>query len=375
MTRRFFPRRLTTRFTTRCTAVLGASALGLSLWPTAAQRRPVPVRAGRLGGRSDGRGEDRPGADRDLQRTDRPGTRRQAQLARTRHRRVPGDPLPPSRRGVAPGTGSGTRRRQEGQDQRRRPPDHESDREATRPRRWAVPAGPLVLLHRTRRQATAPRAPASSTTRPATRCSAAARRPPGKSNYNPSCAFDLPVASGDSKKQRRSAAYAKFRDRSTGQQFWVVSVHLDNRHGSKAKDAKFSRLRVAQAAAAVNRLARLNDTGLPVLFGGDINSWSTDRSRYAPHRYLVSKGFRDSVSAPGPINHLYPTVNHWRTTLKKTKNGVRLDVVMVKGRAGLHPLGEQDESRRQGAPVRPQHGGRRRRDLTRSALHILPDTP
>ena len=67
------------------------------------------------------------------------------------------------------------------------------------------------------------------------------------------------------------------------------------------------------------------------MFGGDINSWSTDRSRYAPHRYLVSKGFRDSVTAPGPINHLYPTVNHWRTTLKKTKNGVRLDVVMVKG--------------------------------------------
>lgn len=153
----------------------------------------------------------------------------------------------------------------------------------------------------------------------------------GKSNWNPSCAFDLPVASGDSKKHRRSAAYAKFAERSSGRQFWVVSVHLDNRHGSKAQDAKFSRLRVSQAAATVARMARLNPSGLPVFFGGDINSWATDRSRYAPHRYLVSKGYRDSVAAPNPINHLYATVNHFRTTAKKTKNGVRLDVVMVKG--------------------------------------------
>lgn len=152
----------------------------------------------------------------------------------------------------------------------------------------------------------------------------------GKSNWNPACAFDMPVASGDGKGQRRAAAYAKFADRRTGKQFWVVSVHLDHRHGSKAKDAKYSRLRVAQTAAAVGRLTRAS-RGLPIMFGGDINSWSTDRSRYAPHRYLVSKGFRDSVSAPGRINHLYPTVNHWRKTLKKTKNGVRLDVVMVKG--------------------------------------------
>ena len=157
----------------------------------------------------------------------------------------------------------------------------------------------------------------------------------GKSNYNPSCAFDLPVAAGDSKNQRRSAAYALFRDRRSGRAFWVVSVHLDHRHGSKAKDAKFSRLRVAQAKAVVNRLARLNTTRLPVFFGGDINSWSTDRSRYAPHRYLASRGFRDSVTAPNPVKHLYPTVNHWRTKLKATKKGVRLDVIMVRGAQGF----------------------------------------
>ncbi len=156
----------------------------------------------------------------------------------------------------------------------------------------------------------------------------------GKKNYNSACAFDLPVAAGDTKSDRRSAAYAQLQDRRTGRQFWVVSAHLDNRHGSKASDAKFSRLRVRQAEAVVSRLARLNRAGLPVVFGGDINSWSTDRSGYAPHRYLRSEGYSDTVSAPTRINHLYPTVNHWRTTLKKTKNGVRLDVVMARGARG-----------------------------------------
>jgi endonuclease/exonuclease/phosphatase family metal-dependent hydrolase len=157
----------------------------------------------------------------------------------------------------------------------------------------------------------------------------------GKKNWNPSCAFDLPVAAGDSKKKLRSAAYAKFRDQNTGQAFWVVSTHFDNRHGSKAKDAKMSRLRVAQAAKVVSMMNKLNTTGLPVVFGADINSWESDRSNYAPHRYLVSKGYADTVSAATRVNLGYPTVNHWKSTLKKSKrgNGVRLDVVMVQGDA------------------------------------------
>lgn len=172
----------------------------------------------------------------------------------------------------------------------------------------------------------------------------------GKKSWNPSCAFDLPIAAGDSKNKLRSAAYAKFREKNSGQAFWVVSAHLENRHGSKAQDAKMSRLRVAQVAAINARMARLNTTGLPVVFGGDINSWATDRSRYAPHRYLVSKGFRDTVSTSNRINHLYPTVNHWRTYLKKTKNGVRLDVVMVKGATALL---RWENKFRQNDPTRP----------------------
>jgi endonuclease/exonuclease/phosphatase family metal-dependent hydrolase len=152
----------------------------------------------------------------------------------------------------------------------------------------------------------------------------------GKSNWNPSCRISLPIAAGDSEKRRRTATYAKFADKASGQEFWLASAHLDERHGSKAKDAKYSALRARQAAYVADVVARANPSNLPVIFGGDINSWRTDRSRYAPHRALEARGFADSVTAPVRVRDNYTTVNHFKTTLKKTWN-VKLDVVMAKG--------------------------------------------
>jgi exonuclease III len=84
-------------------------------------------------------------------------------------------------------------------------------------------------------------------------------------------------------------------------------------------------------------MARVNSSRLPVVFGGDINSWQTDRGRYAPHRVLVSRGFRDAASARKRINSAYPTVNHWRTRVVAASRGSgnRLDVVMVKRGKGF----------------------------------------
>jgi endonuclease/exonuclease/phosphatase family metal-dependent hydrolase len=155
------------------------------------------------------------------------------------------------------------------------------------------------------------------------------------SSWNPACAFDLPVAAGDTADDRRSAAFAKFTDPHTGLQFWVASAHLDPRHSSNdTTEAKYDQLRATQAAAVVNRVAAHNTTGLPVIFGGDINSWQTDRGGYAPHRALVARSYVDAVSAPTKINYAYPTVNHFKTTLSPSGSrygGPRLDVVMVRG--------------------------------------------
>ena len=161
----------------------------------------------------------------------------------------------------------------------------------------------------------------------------------GNRSYNFSCAFDLPLATGDSEKYRRAAAYAQFRDVRTGRQFFVASAHLDSRHSSSAeREAVYNRLRARQASWVARTVANINPGRLPVVFGGDINSWQTDRGRYAPHRALVAAGYRDSTSARLRSNFAYPTINHFRTTVKRSKSrqgGVRLDVLMVKGGKGF----------------------------------------
>ncbi len=155
----------------------------------------------------------------------------------------------------------------------------------------------------------------------------------GKSNYNPSCSMDLPIMKSDANSATRSAAYAEFEDRATGENFFVISVHLDNRHSSNlTKEKTLDALRAAQATAVYDKVSSLaGDT--PILFGGDINSWRTKAGSHAPFNFLTSQGFVDAATATKLIDAKYPTVNHWRTSLKANAQGrqVALDVVMVKG--------------------------------------------
>jgi endonuclease/exonuclease/phosphatase family metal-dependent hydrolase len=160
----------------------------------------------------------------------------------------------------------------------------------------------------------------------------------GKSSYSTSCAFDLPLASGDSKELLRSAAYAEFSDRRNGHRFFVVSAHLDSRHSkNNTTEAKYNAVRAAQARAIADKLTKVNPRKHPVVFGGDINSWRNDRGNFAPYRALLAKGYRDPVTAKTRINFAYSTVNHFKTTMVKSKSkagGVRLDVVLAKGSKG-----------------------------------------
>ena len=159
------------------------------------------------------------------------------------------------------------------------------------------------------------------------------RETTGKKNYNSSCSMDMPVMSSDSKSHRRSAAYAEFEDRSTGENFFVVSVHLDARHSANlGQEQALDNLRAAQVRAVYNRVNSLAG-GKPILFGGDINSWRTKHGSHAPFDTLKNSGFRDATVAPNLIDAQYPTVNHWHGTLNANAeaNQVALDVVMGKG--------------------------------------------
>lgn len=155
----------------------------------------------------------------------------------------------------------------------------------------------------------------------------------GTKNYSGSCAMDLPVMSGDAASLRRSAAYAEFEDRGTGEDFYVISAHLDPRHSSTlSKEQAYDSLRAAQARAVYSRVTSLA-ADKPILFGGDINSWRTKAGSHAPFNFLTSQGFGDSTTAASRVNAQYPTVNHFKTTLTANAAGrqVALDVVMVKG--------------------------------------------
>jgi endonuclease/exonuclease/phosphatase family metal-dependent hydrolase len=152
----------------------------------------------------------------------------------------------------------------------------------------------------------------------------------GSKNYNPSCSMNMPLLSSDSESLRRSAAYAKFSDRKSGKRFWVVSVHLDDRHSSSlSKEKSYNALRGRQARAVYAKVNSLRKAGEKIVYAGDFNSWQTNRAGDAPHKYLVSQGFYDTVRADSRINIKYPTVNHFQTTL--STKPIRLDYVMIKG--------------------------------------------
>jgi endonuclease/exonuclease/phosphatase family metal-dependent hydrolase len=156
----------------------------------------------------------------------------------------------------------------------------------------------------------------------------------GKDQYSPSCSVELPLLDGDSESNRRSAAYAKFADKKTKQQFYVASVHLDARHDtSKAKEAVYNKLRGAQVSTVLKAIDKINTNNLPVTFGGDLNSWQNITVGDAPHETMINEGFTDSASSAARVNDEYSTFNGFAVTqrISGMRFGSRLDGLFVRG--------------------------------------------
>lgn len=159
----------------------------------------------------------------------------------------------------------------------------------------------------------------------------------GKTTYNPSCSFKLPIMSSDSESKRRRGSYALLQNRKTGQKFWAVSAHLDPRHSSsKTTGPKYEKLRGDQARYLVSFINKLNSKKYPVVFGSDLNTWQSDKSGYSGHDAFIAGGYYDTASALTRINADYNTSNGFATTLGRSTHGYgpHLDVVMVKGAKG-----------------------------------------
>ena len=159
----------------------------------------------------------------------------------------------------------------------------------------------------------------------------------GKTTFNASCSFKLPILSSDSESKRRRGSYALLENRSTGQKFWAVSAHLDERHSSsKTTGPKYEKLRGDQARYLVSFINKLNTKNYPVVFGADLNTWQSDKSGYSGHEVFIAAGYYDTASALTTINHEYNTSNGFATTLGKSTHGYapHLDAVLVKGAKG-----------------------------------------
>ncbi len=159
----------------------------------------------------------------------------------------------------------------------------------------------------------------------------------GKRNYSSSCSVELPLLSGDKAGDRRTAAYAVLQSKRTKKRFVVASAHLDARHSKNvASEKRYNALRVAQVNTILARIGRINPDRLPVIFGGDINSWQNNQVAYGPHDRLVANGYYDTAAAQTAVNLRYSTMNGYARTMKPSPSGFgsRLDLIAVRGIRG-----------------------------------------
>jgi endonuclease/exonuclease/phosphatase family metal-dependent hydrolase len=159
----------------------------------------------------------------------------------------------------------------------------------------------------------------------------------GSRSYSASCSFPLPLLSSDTESDRRRVAVAQFRDRRTGKRFWFASLHLDARHSSKtATERRYDALRRSQVRTAVARVAQFNRSRVPVVIGGDFNSWQNSRVANSAHDWLISQGYYDTSAAVTRVHFSYTTYNAFRTKVPPASHGigVRLDMLFVKGARG-----------------------------------------
>jgi endonuclease/exonuclease/phosphatase family metal-dependent hydrolase len=127
----------------------------------------------------------------------------------------------------------------------------------------------------------------------------------------PSCYIKLPDP-----RQRHVAAYARFRDRASGQAFYFVSAHL-----SAGNDAAHDALRGRQAQAISERIRAINGQNLPVVLATDANSSQTSNGVDAPHMALIRRGWYNTIAAAQTVGTRYNSVNNFHLPQKPSPYG------------------------------------------------------
>ena len=140
--------------------------------------------------------------------------------------------------------------------------------------------------------------------------------------------------------------YVRMRDLATGQEFYVLSLHLPN-------GAALDGVRHKAMDAIVEELAKVNTDSLPVILGGDTNS-SQLRTGVRPHDVLMESGFYDTASTVDHVNPEFGTANDFEYQ-EPSAFGIspRIDLIATHGMPGSARF--VNEVIKQGKPFPSDH--------------------
>lgn len=132
----------------------------------------------------------------------------------------------------------------------------------------------------------------------------------------------------------KGAAWALFRQRESGQKFYVLSTHLNHEHNENS-------IRERQMRWLLDKMAVKNSEQLPIIVAGDLNSHKGRASGNAPIEVLQANGFTNSLelSSSSPTNDQIRSAlgDHGLRTLEVSHaNRAQIDYVFVTSGTPVH---------------------------------------
>jgi endonuclease/exonuclease/phosphatase family metal-dependent hydrolase len=132
-------------------------------------------------------------------------------------------------------------------------------------------------------------------------------------------------------KYLRWVPWALFENTTTGERFYFISAHLDNRKDSGKKRTLYE-LRVKQIDSIIDKARDFKRSGHQVILAGDLNSNIYSQPRNGVHRKLIAAGFYDAYATGDNVKEFRVTYNGFAASKKSAS---RTDYILTFGRADL----------------------------------------
>jgi endonuclease/exonuclease/phosphatase family metal-dependent hydrolase len=132
-------------------------------------------------------------------------------------------------------------------------------------------------------------------------------------------------------KYLRWVPWALFENTTTGERFYFISAHLDNRKDT-GKSHTFYDLRIKQILSVITKAREFRATGNQVVLAGDLNSNIYSPPKNGVDRKLLAAGFYDAYAT---TNLTYPFRVTYNGFAASKKSASRTDYIFTFGRSDL----------------------------------------